>query len=146
MKYPQSGCCLLGVMMLTGCSTMTGPEPAPESVANRSICLDDTHAQICECPIGSSDWSAWHDFRHGCALIFTFDAANQYRSGNSPGETTCMTYRKTGPSTGEIHYESAEMEHTCYLQFETPNSGSATKEGYGGEYYYKQRHIQFQLK
>ncbi len=38
------------------------------------------------------------------------------------------------------------MEHTCYLHFDTPTSGTATKEGYGGDTCFKQRDIRFSIK
>lgn len=96
--------------------------------------------------MGSGQWSAWGDFKHGCIIHVSFDANNQYRRGQHTGEYTCMTYKKTGTAHGEIRYESAEMEHTCYLHFVTPTSGTATKEGYGGDTYYKQRNILFNIK
>ena len=137
---------LPGALLLTGCSTMTQPELAPESVAGRTIRLDDRRAQICESPIGSTDWSAWRDFKYGCVLDFPFDSNNRYKREPHPGEVSCLTYKKTGPSTGEIHFESAEHAHTCYLNFITPTSGTATKEGYGEDNDYKQRNIQFHIK
>ncbi len=139
-------CYTLCGLMLAGCSSITAPDLAPESVAGNIIQLDDRHAQICESPTGSGQWSAWGAFQHGCSLDFPFDANNQYRRGQHPADSTCMTYKKTGANCGEIRYESAEMEHTCYLHFVTPTSGTATKEGYGGDTYYKQRHIQFRIK
>lgn len=137
---------ILAGMVLTSCSTVPVPELAPESVAGRIIRLDDRRAQICECPIGSADWSAWQSFRYGSVLDIPFDASNQYKRELPAGETSSMTYRKTGPGTGEIRFESAEMAHTCYLNFDTPTSGTATKEGYGADNDYKQRNIQFQIK
>ena len=133
-------------LVLTSCSSVNQPDMAPDSVAGRIITLDDRHAQICECPVGSGEWSAWTNFRYGCRFDFPFDANNQYRTAITPTETTCMTYRKTGANTGEIRFESAEMAHTCYLNFDTPTSGTATKEGYGADNDYKQRNIQFQIK
>ena len=138
--------CVLSALVLTSCSSVSQPDFAPDSVAGRIITLDDRHAQICECPVGSSAWSAWTNFRYGCRFDFPFDANNQYRTAITPTETTCMTYRKTGANTGEIRFESAEMAHTCYLNFDTPISGTATKEGYGSDNDYKQRNIQFQIK
>lgn len=137
---------ILGSMVLTSCSTMPVAELAPESVAGRIIRLDDRRAQICECPMGSANWSAWQSFRYGSVIDASFDTNNQYRRTQPVGETSCMTYRKTGANTGEIRFESAEMAHTCYLNFDTPISGTATKEGYGADNDYKQRNIQFQIK
>lgn len=137
---------ILGSMVLTSCSTMPVAELAPESVAGRIIRLDDRRAQICECPVGSGEWSAWTNFRYGCRFDFPFDANNQYRTAITPTETTCMTYRKTGAGCAEIRYESAECSHTCYLNFTTPTTGTATKKGYSEGSEYKQRNIQFSIK
>ena len=133
-------------MVLPGCSTMTAPELAPESVAGRVIRLDDRHTQLSERSFGSEEWSAWNDFQYGCVFDFLFDASNQYRLAYNPSESTCMTYRKTGPATAEIRCESAESAHTCYLSFDTPVSGTAIKVGYGEGADFKQRNIQFQIK
>lgn len=138
--------CILSVMVLPGCSTMTPPNLAPESVAGRVIRLDDRHTQLSERCYGSEQWSDWSDFKYGCVFDFPFDASNQYRLAYNPSESTCMTYRKTGPTTAEIRCESAENAHTCYLSFDTPVSGTATKVGYGEGSDFKQRNIQFQIK
>ena len=146
MQKTNTATCLsiLSVMVLNACCTMTGP--APESVAGRIIRLDDTDTQIQECPIGTSEWSAWKKFKYGCVSDFQFNAANQHLSSHTPSETSSITYKKTGSATAEIYYESAEQAHTCYLKFNTPTSGTATKEGYGAEHDYKQRNIQFSIK
>lgn len=146
MTRTKISICLLSGLLLTGCSTVTVPELAPESVAGRIICLDDRFTQICERPIEGGQWSAWTDFKYGCVFDFPFDANNQYRTALNPSETTCQTYKKTGPDSAEIYYESAESTHTCYLKFETPTSGTATKEGYGEGNDYKQRGMLFSIK
>ena len=133
-------------MVLSSCSTMTVQDLAPESVAEKIIRLDDTNTQIQERPIGSAEWSEWKEFKYGCAFDFNFDANNQYRITLNPCETTCLTYKKTGPATAEIYCEAAENAHTCYLKFDTATTGTATKEGYGEGCDYKQRHIQFSIK
>ena len=138
--------CVLSALVLTSCSSVSQPDFAPDSVAGRIITLDDRHAQICECPVGSSAWSAWSDFRYGCRFDFLFDSHNQHRKAITPQETTCMTYRKTGACSAEIRYESAECSHTCYLNFTTPTTGTATKKGYSEGSEYKQRNIQFSIK
>ena len=58
--------------------------------------------------------------------------------------TGCSTV--TVPDSAEIYYESAESTHTCYLKFETPTSGTATKEGYGEGSDYKQRNMRFSIR
>lgn len=138
--------CLLCGLVLTSCNSSRVSGLAPDSMAGRIITLDDRHAQICECPVGSGEWSAWADFKYGCSFNFPFDENNQYKTTLTPADTTCMTYKKTGASSGEIRYESAECAHTCYLNFTTPTSGTATKEGYSESSEYKQRKIQFNIK
>lgn len=138
--------CVLSALVLTSCNSTRVSELAPDSVAGSIITLDDRHAQICECPVGSSAWSAWTNFRYGCRFDFLFDSHNQHRKAITPTETTCMTYRKTSACSAEILYESAECSHTCYLNFTTPTTGTATKEGYSEGAEYKQRNIQFSIK
>lgn len=142
----KTNICLLFGGLLTCCNTMTVPDLAPESVAGRIIRLDDRFTQICERPIEGGEWSAWTDFKYGCVFDFPFDANNQYRTALNPSETTCQTYKKTGPASAEIYYESAESTHTCYLNFETPTSGTASKAGYGEGNDYKQRGMRFSIK
>lgn len=146
MTRTRISICLLSGLLLTGCSTVTVPELAPESVAGRIIRLDDRFTQICERPVGSEEWSAWTNFQYGCSFDFPFDANNQYRTALNPSETTCLTYKKTGARSAEIRYESAESAHTCYLNFTSATTGTATKEGYGEGSEYKQRNIQFHIK
>ncbi len=146
MVHMKKSICLLCGGLLTSCNTMTVPDLAPESVAGRSISLNDRNSQICERPVEGGAWSAWTDFKYGCVFDFPFDANNQYRTALNPAETTCQTYKKTGPSSAEIYYESAESTHTCYLSFDTPTSGTATMEGYGEGNDFKQRNIQFNIK
>ncbi len=138
--------CLLSGLLLTSCSTVTVPDLAPESVEGKVIRMDDRYTQICERPVVGGEWSAWTDFQYGCEFDFPFDANNQYRTAMNPSETTCQTYKKTGPASAEIYCESAGSTHTCYLHFVTPTSGTATKEGYGEGSVFKQRNIQFNIK
>ncbi len=146
MTRTRISICLLSGLLLTSCSTVTVPELAPESVAGRIICQDDRFTQICERPIEGGQRSAWTDFKYGCVFDFPFDDNNQYRTALNPSETTCQTYKKTGPASAEIYYESAESTHTCYLNFEPPTSGTATKEGYGEGNDYKQRGMKFSIR
>lgn len=133
-------------LLLAGCSSCMVPDSAPESVAGCIITLDDRHSQISECPVGSGEWSGWKDFNYGSRFDFSFDENNRHKTILSPTETTCMTYKKTGACSGEIRYESAECAHTCYLNFTTPTTGTATKEGYSAGTDFKQRNIQFSIK
>ena len=55
MTRTRISICLLTGLLLTGCSTVTVPELAPESVAGRIIRLDDRFTQICERPIEGGD-------------------------------------------------------------------------------------------
>ena len=146
MTRTRISICLLSGLLLSSCSTVTVPELAPESVAGRIIRLDDRFTQICERPIEGGQWSAWTDFKYGCVFDFPFDTNNQYRIALNPSEATCQTYKKTGPDRAEIYYESAESTNTCYLKFEAPTSGTATKEGYGEGSDYKQRNIRFSIR
>ena len=147
MLRRKTGICiaLCGLLSASCCSTMN-PDLAPDSVDGCIITLDDRHAQICECPVGSEVWSEWTDFKYGCRFDFPFDKNNSYRKVITPTETAGMTYKKTGACSGEIRYESEESSHTCYLNFTTPSTGTATKEGYSGSTEYKQRNILFRLK
>lgn len=146
MKLLNSSICLLSAAVLTACSTMAPPDLAPASVAGKKVRLDDSQALWSECPVEGGNWSAWSAYKYGCAFDFPFDANNQYKLALNPCETTCMTYRKTGPASAEISCESAENAHTCHLTFTTPCSGTATKEGYGEGSQYKQRNIRFSIK
>ena len=148
MKKNQQtlGLCLVGIVVLPCCSTTMVQDFAPESVAGKRICLDDTATQIQDSPAGANQWTEWRRFEGGCVFQFSFGADNQCRMPHSPNEATCLTYTKTGPTTAEIQCESPENAHTCYLMFDTPTTGTATKEGYVAEKDFKQRLIQFTIK